>query len=225
MKSRTLRLTLLCAALLPVAAFTMGGWAVVTVDDLPDYLVAGKPNDLAFVVRQHGVTMLRDLQPTVTLTSGSTTATARAREINSGGHYLASITPPRAGQWTMRIQSGFGNSANTLLPIEAIPANTQRPHSFLATADRGHQLFFAKGCVSCHVRGEDGLSGMKYAPNLTGRSFPAEPLSKFLADPTANRLSATASQDRMPNLQLKADEISALVMFLNSDAKQLGVRR
>ncbi len=42
-----------------VAALTaglvpMGGWAVVTVKDLPEYFVAGQQYTIEFQVRQHG---------------------------------------------------------------------------------------------------------------------------------------------------------------------------
>ena len=39
---------------LPFAA-ALGGWATISVEDLPDYLVAGQPARLTFTVRQHGV--------------------------------------------------------------------------------------------------------------------------------------------------------------------------
>ena len=48
----------------------LGGWAVVTVDDLPDYVVAGQPVRLSFVVRQHGMTPLDGLRPSVEARSG-----------------------------------------------------------------------------------------------------------------------------------------------------------
>ena len=43
---------------LPALAWLAGGWAVVTVEQLPDYVEAGKPLTLTFMVRQHGVTPL-----------------------------------------------------------------------------------------------------------------------------------------------------------------------
>jgi len=48
-----------------VGAAHAGGWAVITLDDLPDHAVAGKPIKLVFVVRQHGRTLLTGLQPRV----------------------------------------------------------------------------------------------------------------------------------------------------------------
>ena len=47
------------AAVVPVLGFAFGGWCVVTVDDLPEYAVAGQPLALSYTVRQHG--MSRDI--------------------------------------------------------------------------------------------------------------------------------------------------------------------
>jgi hypothetical protein len=47
-----------------LAFASMGGWAVVTVMKIPDAWIAGKPLQLAWQVRQHGVTRLEGLRPT-----------------------------------------------------------------------------------------------------------------------------------------------------------------
>ena len=209
---------LLLALFVPFAAFTFGGWAVVTVDDLPEYLVAGKPVDLPFSVRQHGMTLLTGLTPQVTIRSGDVETTVPARATGERGHYLAAVTAPRAGEWTMRIHSGFGPSSNTLLPIRAVAAGAPAPRA-LADLDRGHRLFFAKGCVTCHMRGGEG-GEIKVGPDLTGRRYPAQYVAKFLADPESSPLSkATNNGNRMPKLDLKQQEIASLVAFLNSEGK------
>src|SRR5262249_61471615 len=59
---RTLLRAIPLTATLGVAA---GGWAVVTLDDLPDAVVAGKPVTLTFTVRQHGHTPLDNLRPSI----------------------------------------------------------------------------------------------------------------------------------------------------------------
>ena len=71
MTNKFLRVTVLGGTVLCASAFAVGGWAAVTVDDVPEYLVAGKPVTLSFVVRQHGHTPLGDLSPTVVMTSSS----------------------------------------------------------------------------------------------------------------------------------------------------------
>jgi mono/diheme cytochrome c family protein len=216
---RSLRLTLFGVLLVPALAFAFGGWAVVTVDDLPDYLVAGKPTELSFVVRQHGMTPLSNLSPRVSMKSGDAEIIAEARPSGAAGHYVASLTPSRAADWSVRILSGFGPSENTLLPIRAIAAGAQPP-SALADADRGHRLFFAKGCVTCHVRGSEGTEGIKAGPELTGRKYPPDYVATFLADPEKSPLSRQpTAYVKMPKLDLKAREIASLVAFLNSEGQ------
>ena len=64
--------------LLPLTAtlaVLVGGWAVVTLDDVPDAVVAGKPVTLTFTVRQHGHTLLDNVRPSIdAVPTGSTTS-------------------------------------------------------------------------------------------------------------------------------------------------------
>jgi mono/diheme cytochrome c family protein len=215
MNKRTWYLALLSSLML-TAATTFGGWAVVTVDDLPEYAVAGKAVEIPFSVRQHGVSMLGDVFPSLVATNGETELTARARPTGEKGHYVVSWTPPRPAMWTVRIKSGFGPSETKLLPFRVISGGAAAPTA-LAAAERGHQLFFAKGCVTCHVRGADGTDGLKFAPELTSRRYPVDALAKFLADPANNRLSTMPLNNRMPKLDLQQREIASLVAFINSE--------
>ena len=160
---------------------------------------------------------LGDLSPRVTVKTSDAEVSAMAKPVGQKGHYVASLTVPRAADWSVRIQSGFGPSENTLLPVRAIAAGTQPP-SPLADADRGHRLFFAKGCVTCHVRGSEGIDGIKAGPDLTGRKYAPDYVAKFLADPETSPLSRTVTPYvRMPKLDLKDREIASLVAFLNSE--------
>jgi hypothetical protein len=201
--------------LIPVLGALVGGWAVVTVEDLPDYFVASQPVSLAFVVRQHGVTPLKGVHPTLEARSGARTVQARVEPGKVVGEYLATFALPESGDWTITIYSGWGNSRLTLLPQRAIAAGTAAPPA-LAANERGRRLFVAKGCVGCHMRMEDDITtGESFAPALTGKRYPAEFLRRFLADPAAN---ATHSGSfRMPNLALKQAEIVSLVAFINSE--------
>ena len=53
-----------------IAGFVaMGGWAVVTVKDLPEYFVAGQQYTIEFQVRQHGRTLLSGLRPQLVIES------------------------------------------------------------------------------------------------------------------------------------------------------------
>lgn len=211
------RFALCCVVAAPLLGFTFGGWAVVTVDDVPTYLVSGKATVISFVVRQHGVTLLSTVSPTIDIVSGSTKATVAATSTGEAGRFSATIVPPSAGMWTVTVNSGWGNSKTTLLPLRAIAPNAPVPVA-LADADRGRLLFYGKGCTTCHVRGSDGDGRMEVGPNLTGRRYQAEYVAKFLDDPETSPLSkANANPNtKMPRLGLKAEELSALVAFLNT---------
>ena len=210
----TLGATLVLAT---IAATRFGGWAVVSVDNLPEYFVAGKPLVLTFWVRQHGTRPLGDLKPTVVARSGLRTVHATAWQTPTEGSYRVSITVPKAADWEITIDPEFGPSKAKLLPLKAIDAT--HTVAALSAADRGRQLFAAKGCVSCHVhRAVDIQTPMQAgAPDLSDRRFAADYLTKFLADPSIKPPSTNAGS--MPNPVLRAPEIASLVAFINSERK------
>lgn len=197
---------------LPALGVWMGGWAVTTVDHLPDYVEAGKPFTLSYVVRQHGAEPLQSLRGELEATSGQTRITAKATGTQNG-RYSVTMGLPHPGNWTLVIRPGFGAHKVKLLPIRAVAAGTSAPP--LADYVRGERLFVAKGCVTCHMEIDVG-------PKLEGRRFDARYLAEFLANPkrTAN---LKPDQSPMPNLGLRTAEIAALVTYLNSE-RQLGQR-
>src|SRR5687768_13007932 len=136
------------AAVLALALVTThaGGWAVVTVEDLPEQFVAGQATTLTFSVRQHGMRLIGGLNARVAARSGSrhVEAAATAKET---GYYAATVTLPAPGDWTITINSGFGASSTTLLPVNAVA--TPAGSSPAPTELRGRQLFVAKGCITC----------------------------------------------------------------------------
>lgn len=204
-------------ALGTVAATRMGGWAVVTVEDLPDYIVAGKPVDLTFVVRQHGVHPMPDLKPSIEARAGWNKVSGRAWAAQRAGTYRGTITVPDVGDWQITIHSGHGKSKGTLLPIRAVAAGSAVP-ARVADSERGRVLFAAKGCVTCHVRDGFGDGAVKHiSTDLTGRRFPADYLAQFLADPSIIPAASRDPYVRMSNLELKQGEIASLVAFINSE--------
>src|SRR6267143_6455004 len=99
------------ASALMAGLVAMGGWAVVTVKDLPEYFVAGQQYTIEFQVRQHGRTLLSGLRPELVIESAATrdvVIPAVARSVE--GTYAATFTAPAAGQVQFTIRSGFGNS-------------------------------------------------------------------------------------------------------------------
>ena len=216
MTSRTSRFAFPVLLAVPLIA-AYGGWATISVEDLPDYGVVRQPLTLTFSVRQHGFSKLSNLEPRVEARGAGTNAAAVAVPGKEEGQYTARLVLPQAGEWTITIQSGFMNSKVTLEPMQVIGASAQAPAA-LAPADRGRRLFVAKGCVTCHVHGDVKGSGLvAVGPDLTNRRLAPEYLQRFLADP-----SMTGSANRMPNLNLKQAEIAALIAFLNRADGQVG---
>jgi mono/diheme cytochrome c family protein len=215
MNTRSSRLTLPMLLLLPLIR-AYGGWAAVTVQDLPDYVVVGQPVTLTFTVRQHGVTKLSGLKARVEAQAGDLSTEAAARPGPDAGQYVAALTLPRAGEWTITIHSGFGNSRLTLLPLRAIPAGSAAPAP-LAESERGRRLFVAKGCLTCHVHSAVAGSGVvAVGPDLTVRRLAPDYLRQVLANPA---LAARGGPAKMPNLDLKPQEIAALAAFINAEGR------
>jgi len=189
----------------------MGGWAVVTVKDLPEYLVTGQQYTIEFEVRQHGRTMLSGLRPELVI------AAPAAREIvipavarSAPGNYAVTFTAPAAGDVRLTIRSGFGNSDLRLYPQTVIGAGGARPA--LTVRDRGQMLFVAKGCNTCHAnsdltdRPENQV--LTVGPELGGRHLARELVVAKLKNP--------ASQI-MPDLGLSDAEVAAIAAFLSGD--------
>lgn len=202
---------LLCLGVIPLHA---GGWVVITLQDLPEQVVAGQPLSLTFAVRQHGQTLLSGLNASVEATDGSRFILANAGPASEPGYYVVWLAFPSGGDWTLTIDSGFGGTMDsTQVPLTVVdPGATVRP---LSTAARGQRLFLTKGCVTCHggnraVPPNDSLPAPQLwttAPQLSAGTYPAEFVKKLLATPPRN----------MPNLHLRPDEIAALVEFLKRD--------
>ena len=191
-----------------------GGWAVVTVENLPDQLVAGTPYNLTFSIRQHGDNMLSDLTPHLEVKSKSGEQKVRAVASNKAGYYTATLNAPQAGELAVDIQTNWGKSHLKLLPITAVAPGAR--HVSYTEAERGHRLFVAKGCVICHQHAKVADSGpYNVGPNLTDRRFAKEYLAQFLADPS---IKPPTAKTRMPKLNLSPAEIAAVSAFINSDA-------
>ncbi|MEX2153458.1 MAG: hypothetical protein WD825_08970 [Gemmatimonadaceae bacterium] len=203
-----------------IANVRFGGWAVVTVEKIPDDWVVGRPLQLAFKVRQHGVGHLEDLTPSIEARSGSRRVkgvTWQFREEGETG-YRSRITFPEPGDWQVTINSGFGRSRGVLLPWSVVDSRAVTPPA-LPEPERGRRLFASKGCVTCHVHRAVDIAGevMNVGPDLTDRRFAPGYLAKFLADPSIKP--PTNGMARMPNLSLKEKDIAPLVAFINAERK------
>jgi hypothetical protein len=191
-----------------IAGFvTMGGWAVVTVKDLPEYFVAGQQYTIEFQVRQHGRTLLSGLRPQLVMNEVTIPAVSRSAE----GTYAVTFTAPAPGQLSLTIRSGFGNTELQLYPETVVAAGTSRPA--IVARDRGQMLFVAKGCNTCHsnidlVNRPDNQAALTVGPELGGRHLARELVIQKLKNP--------ASQI-MPDLGLSDAEASAIAAFLGGE--------
>jgi len=115
-------LLLLCT----VPAFA-GGWAIVTLDDLPRTLNAGETVTLGFIVRQHGVTPvnLENVLLTATGPDGESLAFT-ARQVGEEGHYVVDVTLPSAGEWAWEIQPDWF-AATAFAPIAVLDTAATAP--------------------------------------------------------------------------------------------------
>ena len=185
----------------------MGGWAVVTVKDLPEYFVAGQQYTIEFQVRQHGRTLLSGLRPQLVMNEVTIPAVARSSE----GTYAVTFTAPAPGQVSLTIRSGFGNTELHLYPETVVAAGTSRPG--IAPHERGQMLFVAKGCNTCHsnidlVNRPDNQAALTVGPELGGRHLAREYVMQKVKNP--------ASQV-MPDLGLSDAEASAIAAFLSGE--------
>ena len=205
------------AVVIATAAFAYGGWAVVTLDELPTQLTVGKPTTFTFVIRQHGTSLMSDVNPTIEAKMGSmiigSTVKVAATRTRMNGQYAASLTVPKSGEWRITVNSGFGNSHTKLLPIQAVDAG--KTVAAISEAERGRHLFAAKGCTTCHVSKEvEGGLQMDVGPELTGKTYDPAFLALWLANPKIKP--PTKGGNEMPNLGLSKAEIAALTAFITN---------
>lgn len=187
---------------LATAALDAGGWAVITVLRTPDTVVVGEPVTVTYAARQHGQKLLNGLQGRIEARFGDIVIHATTTALAEDGHYAATLTLPRAGTWTLDIDSGFHESTGRAALRAIEPGQSVLP---LSREVRGQRLFVSKGCARCH------LETWSSTPRLKPSGYETGYLSRFLASPPK----ATGDEWRMPNLGLNADEIASLVAFIN----------
>jgi hypothetical protein len=219
-------------SLTSVAAFTsFGGWAVVKVAKIPDAWVAGRPLQLQWQARQHGVSQLDGLKPTLEARSGAKLIRGTTWTFAEDGEkgYRGRIVFPDTGMWQVTIHSGFGDSKAVLIPWRVVDSVTPirgTVEEHLATrgiarfseAERGRRLFASQGCVGCHVHRDVEVKGQlsTFGPDLTDKRFPADYLERFLKDPS---IKPSVDGKTMPNLALREKEIAPLIAFINAERR------
>lgn len=108
-----------------------GGWAVITLESLPTDVAAGQPQTVRFTVRQHGRTLMPDLEPTITARNAANgdSLLIDALPVNgSPGYYEATLTFPSGGSWEWSIQAFSMDQRMPDLVVSASPlASTPLP--------------------------------------------------------------------------------------------------
>jgi hypothetical protein len=122
--SRFALLGLAVALVLPASA-QAGGWATVELGQAPSGIVAGTPWHVELIVKQHGVTPLEGVKPSVRIANDAgVVRTFHARPTGRPGHYVADVTYPTAGTWRTRLFDGFTDYApHRLSPITVATAS------------------------------------------------------------------------------------------------------
>lgn len=99
------------------------------------------------------------------------------------------------------------------------------------SVDQGRQLWFAKGCDGCHTIGGGTLAG----PDLAGltqrrsmdwiRNFLADTDDFLYEDPIARRMVDQWYGWRMPEIDLREDQINALIAYIEQRSSGAGSTR
>lgn len=195
----------------------MGGWAVVTVKDVPEYFVAGQQYTLEFQVRQHGRHLLNGLRPRLEMRSsqrdlGTIAAVSRPAE----GTYAVTFTVPSVDRLLLTIQSGFGDTELRLYPVAVVAAGAPRPS--MPLAERGQVLFVAKGCNTCHVNSDltnrPDNRALTVGPALGGRHLATQVVIQKVKQASEN----------MPDLGLTDSEAAAIAAFVSGGQPATGSR-
>jgi hypothetical protein len=101
-----------------------GGWATVELDELPAGVRAGEPLRMELLVKQHGITPMAGLKPTVRIEG----AAGQVREFPArpipgrSGWYAAEVVYPTAGEWRTRLFDGFTNAVPHRIPPLTVAA-------------------------------------------------------------------------------------------------------
>ena len=204
----------LTAALAVVLSGTLlqaGGWAVITLQNVPEYLIVDAPATLVYTVRQHGHTPMNGLPGRIEARQGATFVRALANRLPPDGTYAATITLPAAGRWTLGVVSGSGLLGDRLIiDVPAIARNSQPPvHTGV---ERGRVLFEGKGCVICHAHNDFSGTRSVNLLSLSKKAYTSGAVRTLLSGILARP--ADSSFGTMPDLGLTGDEIDALAAFL-----------
>ena len=127
----------LAATLALVAPAYAGGWVVITLDSLPENMVAGAPTTIGMMAHQHGVRawVVEELAIQAEHVETGKLVEFKALPDGAPGHYTAELVLPEPGTWEWGISAGMFPDAQPMPDLEvAINAATVAGESTPAAA-------------------------------------------------------------------------------------------
>ena len=124
-------LALLLSLILAVPVFA-GGWAIISLDELPTNVIAGEPLRVGFTVLQHGQTPMTGLTPTISVSlPNEAEFVVNAKPDGKPGHYNATLIFPKEGDWNWSIQAFTMNQKmpvlSVVVPLKGQPVSDAEP--------------------------------------------------------------------------------------------------
>jgi hypothetical protein len=113
-------------ALFGMATVAHAGPVVISLEQVPTALEAGRPFTVGFRVTSHGeqgrLEPIAGLAPIVTATRGDERVQVVAEAAAAPGHYQATLTLPGPGTWDWEIAAFGGPEAYALTPLQVAEA-------------------------------------------------------------------------------------------------------
>jgi hypothetical protein len=110
------------AALWLTSSALAGGFAVTTLDPLPQWMHAGQSYRIGYMIRQHGVTPVRDATPKIVISRGTERVTFVGIAEGGPGHYVSDVTFPSDGDWLWVVDQSPFPIPQTLGTISVVAA-------------------------------------------------------------------------------------------------------
>lgn len=208
--SRSLTVALLLSLIFVVPAYA-GGWAVITLDELPSNVVAGEPLKIGFTVLQHGKTPMPGLTPTITANLNKEAEfVVSAEPEGKSGHYTATLNFPKEGEWQWSIQAFTMDQTMPILnvaPALDVAANAPAAQAEPASPAISPMMWMSFLAVAV------GLVGALIAFRSRNRLVAALTVVSLLAGVTlfiagAGQASAVEAQADIAPDVVKADSVS-----------------
>lgn len=177
----------LLLALLAVVPAAAGGWAVITLDSLPENPTAGQPLEIGFMVRQHGFHPMDGLQPIVRLRNPATgeriTLTADP-DPDKAGHYQAVLNFPSEGTWEWSIEAYSGVQRMPALQVATANASAEGAGlSAAGPAPLAWGLLALTGLAAGLLLLRSGKTRLALGSGALGLAFAAAALVAVLGSP------------------------------------------